>query len=425
MTDLRSRLHAVVDVPGPAGDAGVDRGATALDDVLVGSLTARVRRRRAVRSGATGALGALTVAAVAAGAVALTDGRGTTSVPAGTEQPVDDATGMTLECGDVVPEETLDPVDQGMTLAALELANPTVVEGEPVDVAVRIVNDGTGTFDWDTAQVLQLAALRDGAVVATATMPLMRGAYSPGSEYRTDAPVTLSPCEPTGHLPAGEYELDAAVVFADADGTEPVGLSIGPVPFTVVAAPDDAERAAEAEAALAEVVAAASARADAAVGACGTRIPDVTDPYLGLGIELNPAATGEALYGDAALTVRDGLTVVGDAPLVGVRVVLTVEGVVVGRGAYDDDARTRLRVRADEPLELPAIGDAVLCRLPGDEGPTLPLPAGTYQAYGLYQVAVTEVEQVDGSSVDVAALVTGTRTVVSAPVDVVVDDPLG
>lgn len=420
MTDLRSRLHAVVDGPDTAGEGRLDRGATALDDVLIGALTARVRRRRAVRAGATGTLSALAVGAVAVGAAALTDGgREGDPTPAG---PFEGVSGPVLRCGDDVAVETLRAEDQGLTLAAPELANSTVVSSEPLDMSLVVTYDGPTTLEWDTEQYLQLAALRDGSVAAIGVTSL-GPAIAPG-RMTTDAAVTLSACAPTGRLGAGGYELVAIVAFANADGTGTLEVSAGPVPFSVVpepASPDEARR--QAEEALAEVVAAAeSARADAAIGACGTRMPEVTDPYLGLGLEVGSAATGEALFGDATLTVRDGLTVVGEAPLVGVRVVLTADGVVVGRGAYDGDYLTRLHVRADEPLELPAIGDAVLCRLPGDEGPTLPLPAGTYQGHGLYQVAVTEVEQVDGDPVDVAALVTGTRTVVSAPVDVTIDD---
>lgn len=433
MTDLRSRLHAVVDGPEPAGEARPDRGATALDDVVVGALTTRIRRRRAVRTGAAGALGALTVAAVAVGATALTDGRGTASVPAGTEQPQPDgATGLTLDCGDGVSLDSLRPENGDMVLGDPEVVSSTTTEGDLLDVRIRLRNEGEDDLTWDTMQVVQLAALEDGSVVATGSVPI---GYvgTPGVRWTWTDAVVMSPCGAGTALPAGEYDLLASVVLADADGTDALGLSSGPVPFSVTSAARteeerraEAERRTEAEVALAEVVAAAAtARPDAAVGTCGTRLPEVTDPYLGLDIELSPAAPGASLEGAASLTTRDGLRVVGDASITGARVVLTLDGVVVGRGEADPDYVNRLVVTADRPLELPAVGDAVLCRLPGDDGPTLPLPAGTYQAYGLYQVAVTEVEQTDGDAVEVTPLVTGTRTVVSEPVDVVVDDQLG
>ncbi len=417
MTDLRSRLHDVVDGPEAAHEALADRGATALDDVLVGALTARVRRRRAVRAGAAGTLGALTVAAVAVGATALTDGRGSAHDPAWTTDDADDAA---LHCGDVVLTDTIRPESEGLTLAAPALANATVVAGEPVDVTAGLAYDGTLRLEWDVEQYLQLAVLQDGTVVATGMLPFIE-AMPPG-RYTTADTVPLWPCAAVGELTPGTYDLVATVALANPGDAEALELSAGPVPFRIVpapAGPDEARR--QAEAALAEVVAAAeSARADAAVGACGTRMPTVTDPYLGLDIELSPSArTGEPVYGTGSLTSRDGLTVVGDTPMSSVRLVLTRDGVVVGRGQYDADFASRLVVDGHESQDLPAVGDAVVCRLPGAEGPTLPLPAGTYQAYGLLQVTVSEV-QAPGDTFPTA--VTGTRTVVTEPVDVVVGE---
>lgn len=425
MTDLRSRLHDVVDGPETAGEPPAGRGATALDDVLVGTLTARVRRRRAVRTGVTGALGALTVATVAVGATALTDDDRATPPPAGTEQPPPDGVAAPpLRCGDAVPLGTLHAEREGLTLAAPELANPTVIPGEKVEVTVGLAYDGTTPLDWDTEQRLELAVLQDGVVVATAVMPFVEA--MPAGVYTYEEPVTLSACTPTGRLAAGGYDLIAYVVLANADGSDAIELASGPVPVTVVAEVDEATRLAEAEAALAEVVAAAeSARADAAVGACGTRIPVTADPYVGLDIEVSPyAGAGEPLDGTGTLAAHDGLTVVGDAPIAGVQVVLTRDGVVVGYGGYDDTFVSRLTI-GGEPLELPAVGDADLCRLPGADGPTLPLPAGSYQAYGLYRVAVADVDAVGDALPGEGDVVTGTRTVVSEPVDVVVSSELG
>ncbi|GEN80085.1 hypothetical protein [Actinotalea fermentans] len=418
MTDLRSRLHDVVDGPGDPPAVLADRGATALDDVLVGALTARVRRRRAVRTGATGALGALTVVAVAVGATALTNGRGAARHPAA------DADDAALHCGDVVLTDTIRPRGEGLTLAAPALANSTVVAGEPVDVTAALTYEGTVRLEWDVEQYLQLAVLQDGTVVATGMLPFIE-AMSPG-RYTTEDTVPLWPCAAVGELAPGAYDLVATVALAKPDdanpGADALELSAGPAPFRIVAAPASAEEAVrQAEVALAEVVAAAdAARADAAIGTCGTRMPEVTDPYLGLDVELGASAqAGEPVYGTGSLTSRDGLTVVGDAPMSAVRLVLTRDGVVVGRGQYDADYASRLVVDGHEPLELPAVGDAVICRLPGAEGPTLPLPPGTYQAYGLLEVTVSEV-QAPGDVFPTP--VTGTRTVVTEPVDVVVGD---
>lgn len=429
MTDLRSRLHDVVDGPGTPGDGAAATGATALDDALVGTLTARVRRRRAVRTGATGALGALTVAAVAVGATALTGGRGSEPGPAGTTRPDGDAP-LSLDCGERVDVGAVQRENGDMVLGDPEVLTSSVGEGDLLDVRLRLRNDGDRDRTWDTQQVVQLAALQDSTVVATAVVPIHDVGGAGVRTTWTDA-VVLRPCdatEATDALAYGNYELVASAVLADADGSDAVPLSSGPVPFRVVPASlDDPRLEDEARAALAEVVAAAeSAREDAAVGTCGTRIPTTTDPYLGLGIEVgSPIAPGSPLDGTGSVSTRDGLTVVGDASITGVRLVLTRDRVVVGLGEYDPAFVNRLTFAPGGSLELPAVGDAVLCRLPGDDGRTLPLPAGAYQAYGLYQVAVTEVEQVGGGSVDVAAVVTGTRTVVSAPVDVAIDGELG
>lgn len=416
MTDLRSRLHDVVDGPGLPGETGPERGATAVDDVLVGVLTARVRRRRAVRTGATGALGALAVAAVAVGATALTDDRGTTPPPG---QSADGAAAFTPRCGDVVALDALQPESQGLTLAAPELANPVVVAGGPIDVTVALTYDGSTRREWDVQQYLQLAVLQEGTVVATGTMPFVETVSS--GRFTSGQTVPLWPCAATEDL-TGEYDLVATVVLADPGDPDVVELSAGPAALTVVPAPESAEEERrQAEVALAEVVAAArTARDDAAVGACGTRMPEVTDPYLGLEVEVSSfAQAGEPVYGTGSLTSRDRLTVVGDTPMSEVRLVLTRDGVVVGRGQYVADVASSLVVDGHDPQRFPAVGDAVICRLPGADGPTLPLPAGTYQAYGFLEVSVSEV-QAPGDTFPTA--VTGTRTVVTEPVDVVVGD---
>ncbi len=420
MTDLRTRLHDVVDVPGAPGEPQTDRverGATALDDVLVGALTARVRRRRTVRTGATSALGVLTVAAVAVGAAALTDGRGSPRDPAWT---ADGAGDVALHCGDAVAVDAIQPAAEGLTLAAPTLANDVVVAGEPIDVTAGLAYDGYLRLDWDVQQYLQLAVLQEGTVVATGMLPFVK--TMPPGRLTMDDTVPLWPCAAVGELAPGAYDLVATLALAKSGDTEALELSAGPAPFRVVAAPANADEALrQAEVALAEVVAAAeTARADAPVGACGTRMPDLTDPYLGLGIELSPSArSGEPLYGTGSLTSRDGLNVVGDTPMSSVHLVLTRDGVVVGRGQYDVDYASRLVVDRHEAEALPAVGDAVVCRLPGTEGPTLPLPAGTYQAYGFLEVSVSEV-QAAGDTFPTA--VTGTRTVVTEPVDVVVGE---
>lgn len=430
MTDLRSRLHDVVDVAEPLGGR-LDRGATALDDVVVGALTARVRRRRAVRAGAVGAAGALAVVVLAVGGVAVADRLGPRPVPpAATDQPAPEVLGVTLGCGDRVSPESIRPVDGGMGITVLELGAGIVPAGASLDVTIRLANDGDAAHTWDTQQVVDLAALRDGAVVATAGVPVTSGTYGPGDAATTAQAVTLSPCGSDPALPAGDYELVASAVLANADGSGLVVLSQGPVPFTVTepADPTDADDAAEqvlaAQAALSRLLEdAATVPAGGPVGTCGTLLPTDPDPLLRLDMTLTGSrfAPGALVEGDAAISARDGLAVLADGPITAVHVVLVRDGVVVGRGDYDPEYTDRMTFTDDVGYPLPAYANAIVCAVPGSPATGLDLPPGSYQAYGLYEVTLQELQRADGT----IEARSGSVTIVSTPVDVVVATPAG
>lgn len=430
MTDLRSRLHDVVDVPEPAPSRH-DRGATAHDDVVVGALTTRVRRRRAVRAGALGTVGALSVAAIAVGGVAVAGRMTPAPAPPATQAPVPDGpSGLTLNCGDRVAQESIRPTDGGMALAALELATGQVPVGSPLDVTVRLENqndsaDGWRTYSWDSQQVVRLAALQDGSVVATGTMTVGAGEYSPGSAMTTSAPVTLSSCATGAGLPQGGYELVASAILANADGSGLVVLSQGMVPFSVDPPPGaiEANQAAAEEAVAALVADAAPPRVDQLVGACGTVLATDPDPLLRLEMTLTGSsfAPGALIEGDAAISTREGLSVLAIGPITAVHAVLVRDGVVVGRGEYDPEYLDLMTFTDATAYPLPAYANAIVCTGP-DVAPTgLGLPPGTYQAYGLYEVAIREVQRADGSTEPRSDVV----TLVSDPVSVVIEGQAG
>ena len=68
----------------------------------------------------------------------------------------------------------------------------------------------------------------------------------------------------------------------------------------------------------------------------------------------------------------------------------------------------------------PADGNAIVGALPGTDATDLALPSGTYQAFGLYEVTLKEVQRADGAEARSDAV-----TVVSDPVDVVIDGSVG
>lgn len=419
MSDLRSRLHAVVDDPADGAGPAVDRGATAIDDVLVSELTARVRRRRVARTGAAGAVGALAVAAVAIGGSALAGG-GPSAVSAADDPTAEDgAVGFTLECGEGLAVEAVDPSSEGL---ALTIQVAPVADGRTLEVAVELVNEGTDPVSWDARQQLEVAALREGVVVATATVPVIETMAS-GGHFATATPVELSPCGPEP-LDAGDYELVGTVVFANHDGSDPLALSAGPLPFSVVTVESgptvvDATEA-EAQALVDALLAGAHDPGPMeSVGDCGTRLPGGR-PDGPAQFRLLPASPVEGADGaPVAVPAKAPVALVTDASLVGVRLVLARDGVVVGNVGYDAADLAWLTTEPGEPATLPAVGAATVCLLEGSTT-TTHLPAGTYQLHAIAQVGlpddvVTTTDEPGASTVTITF-----RPVVSDPLDVTV-----
>ncbi len=378
-------------------------------------MVGRIRRRRAARYSATGVIGAGAVAALAVGGMQLADRFPAAVPPAATDPTPDGASdGLSLECGDRVPADALRPEWEGFRLE-LEVSGPAA--GSDVPVVVRLVNDGNRYFGWDTTQIVQLAALRDGEIVATGTKSAPSGRFSPDSAWSAEELVSLSECAGEGGFGAGDYELVASALLANADGSEPLGLSAGPVPFTIAEAPS--RDTPDGDAAILAIIA-ESERISAKYpfGVCGTRVPVEPSDLLTIDMQLDSLsyAPGSLMEGTAAITAIDGLTVLGNSPVTAAHVVLVRDGVVVGRGHYDPEHIALNTFSAAEPYPLPALGNALLCSLPGAPATELELPPGTYQAYATLEVALKEVQFADGSAESRSDLIVAR----SRPVDVTI-----
>lgn len=215
MSDLRGRLHDVVDGGDPLPTAA--RGAAASDDVLVAVLSARVRRRRGVRAAAAGALSVVTVAAVAAGGVALV-GRDGEPAPAASVLP---GCGEQLRAPSPSDGEplVLDVVPQGSVAGTAQLP-----------ALVSLTNASSGPLSWADA-TLDIAVVRDGTVVATGRGPALPGGLAGADPDRTWSELSvldLVPCD-GADLPAGEYALVAGAVFTAVELGAP-GRTDGAVP---------------------------------------------------------------------------------------------------------------------------------------------------------------------------------------------------
>lgn len=375
-----------------------DDGVTERMNGQVRHMVTRIRRRRAARYSATGVIGVGAAAAVVVGGLQLADRYPASVPPAATDPTVPPASdsasdGLSLECGDRVPADTLRPEWEGFRLE-LEVSGPAA--GSDVPIVVRLVNDGDTTVGWDTDQVVQLAALRDGEIVATGTMPANRGEFTGGDSWQGDQSVSLSSCDGEGGFGAGDYELVASVIFANADGSDQLGLSAGPVRFTITDPSPTEAPAVDAASTIAGWLASPVANLDLVFPMCGTVASDALDdamPPLELDL-VEPdlkLASGRTYEATVRLHTTLGRYVIGNASPNATLVILK-DGVVLGYQWLDSEDVTLVDLADGQTLEFPVLGTMNLCGTgEGGSGPLVPLPAGEYRIMAALDVMLKEV----------------------------------
>lgn len=418
-----------------------DLAASVYDDALASRLTAqvgpmvgRIRRRRAARATAVGAASMGTVAAMAVGGVALANRTGDPAPGPATAAPepaVHD--GEALECGDAVP-------DRLVSDAALSLAGETpttVAYGSDLMTTLRWWAPTKQEVRYAEARV-DLAVAQGGEVVGVASeeWPVdPPGGDAPLSSTETGtlgAFASRLPVEACGGdtpLEPGDYQVVATVTLTSGDGetwhasTGPRGLAISSAEDALAAA----EAEAEAEAAVQEIIdASPQVSAEQPFGTCGTVVPEIgADEPMSLELDLDSGtgmqyAPGDLIDSVTILLPTGGRTsVLATLPDIGPTVVLTRDGVVVGRGAPLDDTSS-VYDTTPEATVMYGTGEVLLCSLPGADAPELDLPPGIYQAYAVMPAALQAITEADGTTHPASdALVLR-----SQPVDVIVQTPL-
>mgnify|MGYP000859086912 CR=1 FL=1 len=173
------------------------------------------------------------------------------------------------------------------------------------------------------------------------------------------------------------------------------GSSVEPTPT-----PEPAPTQEAAVQALAEIVAAAQRPDGPPFPECGSAVPGEEGRFVVVDLSLDPGPyePGALLEGTARILPLDDSTVLANGPVTAAYVLLTRDGVVVGRAGYDPEHTDLLEFSADDPYPLPALGNAVLCGLDGAPAPDLPLPDGAYDAYAVVELAMKEVQHGDGTA---------------------------
>ena len=361
----------------------------------VHQMVAQIRRRRAARYTATGLVSLGTVAAVAVAGVQLA-GRDATPGPVAT-QP--DAPAVAWpQCGDAAPEVPAVTADTPAGPYVEGSAGPEVVAGDPVPVTLRFVNDGAGAVSLDAATPTPFAVVADGLVVATAGLDGYVDVIEPGGNHETSGAIDLVACGGDTPLDPGDYQMFATFTLMLADG--PHDLVAGPWPFTITEAP---------------------ASATDPFPACGSTVPSGDDPVLALDLALGERVytSGEPVETVATIRTTNGRTVIGNAPIAGALIVLTRDGVVVGRGDSATGDVDILDLAADQTVQVAATGQLSLCGIPQTDVAQDGLPAGVYQAYAVMEVMLQEVTEAGGEAASVTKLVAAR----SNPVDITVGVP--
>ena len=381
----------------------------------VHQMVAQIRRRRAARYTATGLVGMGTVAAVAVAGVQLA-GRNATPGPVAI-QP--DAPAVAWpQCGDAAPDVV--PLPETPTDLFLRgSAGPEAGYGEPVPVVLNWVNDSAQTITY-SAVTIQLMVVRDGVVVGTASRESLGVVERPSGSGAgfTDAVPTVA-CGGDTPLDPGDYQMFAAVTLTLANG--PRDLVAGPWPFTITeAAAPTTDPAADPTEQLNAILAAAPSVTDL-FPACGSVVPSGDDPQLALDLTLGERmyTPGETVTTVATVRTTAGRAVIANAPTAGALIVLTRDGVVVGRGYSNPGDVDILDLAADETVEVAATGQLSLCSIPQTDAAQDGLPAGMYQAYAVMEVMLKEVTESDGGAYSITELIAAR----SNPVDILVGVP--
>jgi len=316
-------------------------------------------------------------------------GRNATPGPVATQPDAPSVVGP--QCGDAAPEVPAVTADTPAGPYLEGSAGPEVVAGDPVPTTLRLVNDGAGAVSLDAATPTTFAVVADGLVVATTGLYGAAGVIEPGGFLETSGAIDLVACGGDTPLDPGDYQMFAAVTLTLADG--PRDLVAGPWPFTITDP----------------------------FPACGSTVPSGDDPVLALDLAL-----GERVYtpGDLVKTVAtvrttNGRTVIGNAPVAGALIVLTRDGVVIGRGDPGTGDVDILDLAADQTAQVAATGQLSLCGIPQTDAAQDGLPAGTYQAYAVMEVMLQEVTEAGGEATSVTELIAAR----SNPVDITVGVP--
>ncbi len=419
--------HSLADLAGSVYDDDLAARLTS----QVGPMVGRIRRRRAARATAVGAVSMGTVAAMAVGAVALAN-RGGSPAPGPADEPVTHD-GEALECGDAVPDTLVsDPA-----LAVAGETPTTVAYGGDLMTTLRWWAPTKQEVRYAEARV-DVALAQGGVVVGVASDELPvdpPGGDAPLSSTETGtlgAFASRLPVEACGGdtpLEPGDYQVVATVTLTSGDGdtwrasTGPRGLAISDAEDAVAAAAAEAE----AEAAVQEIVDASSqVSAGQPFGTCGTVVPEIgADEPMSLELDLDSGsgmqyAPGDLIDGVTILLPTGGRTsVVADLPETGPKIVLTRDGVVVGRGEAFVDGSMVIDTTPDATV-IYGTGEVLLCSLPGADAPELDLPPGIYQAYAVMPVILHEITEADGTTHPA----NGSLVLRSQPVDVIVQGPL-
>jgi len=390
------------------------------DDAVVERMTGQVhrmvsqiRRRRAARYTASGLVSMGTVAAVAVVGVQLA-GRNATPGPVATQPDAPSVAGP--GCGDAGPAA---PVADETQMYLEGSAGPEVVAGNDVPVTVRLVNGGTETLSWASAAPIELAVVSNGLVVATASVPGNSGEFRPGDRWQSADPVTLVACGGDTPLDPGEYQMFGAVTLTLADG--PRDLVAGPWPFTITEAPSPTtDSATDPTEQLNAILAAAPSVIDP-FPACGSAVPSGDDPVLALDLALGERVytPGETVTTVATVRTTAGRAVIANAPTAGALIVMTRDGVVVGRGYSNPGEVDILDLAADETAEVAATAQLSLCSIPQTDAAQDGPPAGMYQAYAVMEVMLKEVTDAGSGAYSITELIAAR----SNPVDITVGVP--